>query len=787
VLALFWTATAVAAASGPDTLMLAPPAADSAFTHSLVPRPESLPRGHESLDVVHYGGKRVIFNAAQSMVYLLDSAWVVYQDMQLKSDSIVYDIKKHLLSSYRSSRFRTASDTVIGAELHYNLDTRKGYMDLANTEVGNGFFGGNSLWIVKDKVLDVNDATYTTCERKIPHYTFWGKRVRVYLDDMVVAEPLVMRVGRVPVIAAPFWFFPISKHRKSGLMTFKVGHSTDEGFYAKNVSWFWAINDYSDATFALDVMTRKGFQWSGEGEYVVGPYATGSFLGSYIRESDTKHTRYSIAANHDSRFFYGSHLNARADFQSDATYVSDYSETPQLWLKNELDSYASIGKTFKNVGTLNITARRYVNLNEHHTDTDFPNIGLSLTSLPLGRGWSINSGLSAANHETRRDIYNADTTRIDTTYIDRTLGLSPRLSLSLPQSFLGGFNLPLGFGYTEQTHVQRDSSGDSLTRSRQASTGTGFGFSQNAFGFLNLSEGVSYSENYDLIADSTSASYGLSAGSQFSLCKIFGIEALGVHGMLHKVTPVVNYSFRPYTPRRHGLYGIPRFDTLPQSSSFGLGLNNDFQIKVGEDRVKRELGNINFGSGYDLRPDPSGTSDTARRPTLSLRRLSPITGVADFVILDLDQAKLRTTGRTSFNPNDPNGPRFGDFSVSSVFSYGITVADSVAKTQRHFSVGLQHFLGWRDTAVTDHMLTAEVQVEPRGWAFKLGGGWNIKDHKLTDYSIALTKDLHCWELVADLSHLGTRWTYDLKLRIKAIPDVAIGKGLFGWAMPSQFR
>ena len=35
----------------------------------------------------------------------------------------------------------------------------------------------------------------------------------------------------------------------------------------------------------------------------------------------------------------------------------------------------------------------------------------------------------------------------------------------------------------------------------------------------------------------------------------------------------------------------------------------------------------------------------------------------------------------------------------------------------------------------------------------------------------------------NLSRLGHRWSYDFKVRIKAIPDVAINKGLFSWMLP----
>jgi hypothetical protein len=746
-----------------------------------IPRPvpsdtgkaDTIPVPAESVDVIYYGGRRVIYNAREAKVYLMDSAWVRYEDLRLNSDSIIYDIKKHLLSSYKHSYFRTATDSVIGTELHYNVDLRKGEITAAATQLSQGFFTGRDLWLVREKTLDVNDGTYTTCDHKPPHYTFAGRRVKALLDDMVIVEPVVLKIGKVPIAAAPFWFIPIAKNRKSGLLPFKVGNSKTEGFYAKGLSWYWAMTDYSDATFVLDVMSRKGIRGSMEGIYRVGPYASGQFLGSYINELDTRSQRYSIAANHGGRFLFGSRVDARADFQSDASYVSDYSENPVQWLKNELDSYLNVSRSFSKIGSGNITARRYVDLQNHRSQLDFPTFGLSLVSIPLPGGWTLSSGLSAANSRQTQDSLIRDTLTGRVIGYDSAVSLiqtgrsiSPSLSIGLPHSFLGGLTLPLNGGYSESKSVHHSATGDSvLSQSRQARAGTGLGFSQNLFGFLSVSEGIGYNQTVNFLPESThtNASYGLNAGSRFSLYRIFGIEALGVHGMLHKVSPGVTFNYAPQT-RSAGFFGVPRLDTAPANAQLGLGLGNDFQIKTGDSvKTKRDLGNLNLGSGYDF----------------NTRKFSNVSANLDLYLLELDRTRCNLTGNTNF---DPYGRRFTRHSLTSHFSYSFTLRDTITRLDREFSISLSHFLAG-DTTITDNMLTAELKLAPQGWGVRLSGGWNIIEHKLTDYRLDVVKDLHCWELVGNLSRLGDRWSYDFKVRIKAIPDVSVGKGLVGWLLP----
>jgi hypothetical protein len=782
-----------------------PAATESAATRKAAS--SSTPVPAESVEVIYYGGKRVIYNADEAKVFLMDSAWVRYQDMKLNSDSIVYDIDRHRLNSYHRSVFRTAQDSVVGTELHYDVDTRKGYMTLAATEVGQGFFSGRDLWLVKQKTLDVDNGAYTTCDLPHPHYRFWGREVRVYLEDMVVAEPLVLELrapwnnrSYIPIVAAPFWFFPISQKRKSGFLPFKVGYDAVEGFYGKNIAWYWAINDYSDATFAADVMSKKGVMPSFEGVYAVGPFASGRVTGTYISEADTKNRRYTLNAQHNSMFLLGTKLNATADFESDTSFVADYSENQVQWLKKELDSYASLSRSFKGIGSVNLTARRHTDLQNHRTDISFPSFGASFVGIPLFKNWNLTSSVNAANAQT--DIVDTLGTL---SFISRTV--SPSFSLALPQRL--GFSIPLSGSYSDSRSIRHrdpaqigtpervsgnysDSGGihhrpipadSTFGVSRIAQAGTGLSLSHNLFGFLNLSEGFSYSQNVHF-AESTyaQAGYGLNAASSFALNRIFALDFADLHGLLHKVTPSVSYNFTPQT-RSHGFFGEPRFDTVPAASLLGMGLGNDFQVKVGPDEQKVDLGNLNLNSSYDF----------------TTHHLSPIGANLDLNLTDIiahhaardttddsTQKHLLQAGRqqnasltistgTTF---DPESLKFSGYSVNTRFTYDLAFNDTAGNAGPKYRIGLSHFLSKQQD-----MLNLDLHATPPGWTFGVTGGWNIKDHRITDYTIDIVKDLHCWEAVGSVSRLGDRWTYDFKIRIKAIPDVAIGKGLFGSLLP----
>ncbi|MFO7650480.1 MAG: putative LPS assembly protein LptD, partial [bacterium] len=285
-------------------------------------------------DIVYYGGKRVVFLARSEEVVLLDSAWVRYRGMEVHADSIHYDVQSHRLSASGDVLFSSASENIDGVLLQYDIDTRKGMMRTARTEVENGFFTAREVWLVEERVLNARGGSFTTCDREQPHYSFYGPRVKLYMDDAAYAQPVLFKVGRTPVLAAPFWIVPVSEKRKSGLLPFKLGFAADQGWFAKNLGYYLVVNDYSDISFYGDLMTKKGLQGRAEAIYDVSPFAAGGVTAAYIREWDTGLRRYSIIGDHTSRrFFFDTELTAKVDVMSDTSYVTEYTENRLEWLK----------------------------------------------------------------------------------------------------------------------------------------------------------------------------------------------------------------------------------------------------------------------------------------------------------------------------------------------------------------------------------------------------------------------------------------------------------------------
>jgi len=757
VFALLALALAAQITPGPDSLPS--DSSSTGLTLPASPDPDS-----SAGDTVYYGGKRVTFYAKKEEVVLLDSAWVRYGDMTVYSDSIRYDTRIHRLAAYGDVLFTSADQNITGDLLQYDVDTRKGMMRTARTELPEGFFVAEEVWLVDEKALNARRGHYTTCEYDRPHYDFYGPRVKLLMDDVAITRPVVFRLFRFPILAAPFWLVPVASERKSGLLPFSVGNSSLQGWYAKNIAYYWVINDYADATFSLDVMTRKGIQPSFEGIYKVLPFADGGVDASYVQEWDSGRERYSLSGEHESeRFFLGTRFDAKADFVSDASYTGEYAEDDIQWLKRETRSHAQIRREIGRIGSFSAVASRDEDFQRHVNDMTLPSVSLALRSWKLPLHWTASPRLSFVNLvETRTDSVGQDTADTRQLRGRASLGLgSPEYSLGPA----GGLTISHGITVSENRGFYK---GALTTRSTPMTNTFGLQARQKPLGLVNTDQRVSVGQTNQLYGEGDpSTSYSASAGADMTLYRVFGLEAFGFHGLLHTTRPGLSLEYRPeVTPRT--FIGTPEL-LSPENARLAMTLNNGFEAKAGSLGTKHDIGRFDLATAYDL------TADSLNLSPLSARaRLNPLPG--------LGKLRLSVDADASF---DFYQTRIrDDWGVNTSLSWQhlfwqAPIRDSARSQTRHpsqrdlkFEVSLGHTFGERA-----NMVRASAALYIPGWKLTLSSlGYNFKTRDLTNYNITLWRDLHCWEAIVSFDRLGETWKYNFEVRIRKLSDIKFGKG-----------
>jgi len=720
-------------------------------------------------DTVFYGGRLVCFLARTDEVVLLDSAWVRHGTMTVYGDSIHYDIKEQRLTATGDVLFVSDDLNVNGTLLRYDLDERKGMMRTARTEIESGFFQADEIWLVEENVINARRSLYTTCEKDHPHYAFHGRRAKLFMDDIVVVEPVVFRIFNIPVLAAPFWLVPVATRRTSGLVPFKFGQAAGLGWYARDLAYYWVINDYADATFYCDVMTKKGIQPRFQGIYIVNPYARGNVNASYINEWDTRTTRYGVNARHSSRFFLDTDLSAAVDVISDARYVPEYGEERIDRLKQETYTWAELTRRIGRAGRVTATAERRDLFLSHYRSTTLPGVAVSFGTRRLPLGLDLSPRLRFDRRlQQFADSTGADTARLETASGRAGAGLgTPDYELGPAGRLRAGWNTSLDAGRDWRNRVpDRDV--------RRLTNALDLSLTQSLPGGINTRQSVTADQRNDLTGgEPPETRYRGDLSADLTLYRIFPLTALGLDGMLHTVRPRLGVGYEPEVTAREYV-GTPRLGE-PRSARLSLFVDNGFQARTADSvPLKFDLGNAGLGTGYDLierRLEPLRASLRTGVPHGRLPFSLGLDATAgfDFDSLDLSRDYRLTT---SFGWEYLFGRR-------PLRVHWVDTTRHDPQRDWRVRLNLNHIL-LRD----NNMLTGALSLYVPGWRFDLNSlGYNFTRGELTDYSVTVWKDLHCWEALVNIERLGSQWKYDFEFRIRQLQDIKVGKSTFRSFLP----
>ncbi|MEO0225719.1 MAG: putative LPS assembly protein LptD, partial [candidate division WOR-3 bacterium] len=517
----------------------------------------------DSFQIINYQGNQIIYALDSERVFIYDSARIDYGNIVLEADTVIYNLKNNTLEAYPHPVLSQNKDTIYGTYLRYNIKNKKAMMQNGKSRIEKGFFYGEKVFWVEEQTFNVEHGRYTTCDESIPHYYFYSPKMKVFLNDMVIAEPIFLTVRGIPLVFAPFWFVPIARERKSGLLPFKVGRSSTEGKYIKQFAYYWVVNDHSDLTFMIDAMEKKGIKPQIEGVWAYKPHTAGNFSASYIKETDTKIKRYAVQGRSSSeRFFFGTTMSANLDFASDKYYIPDYSVERELWLKKEATSNISISRQLP-FGCHSIHAYRQQDFEADKIDERLPYY--TITTTPYSLFGIISSNINGTAVRQR-------TTWQDTVSEYSALGVNSSPSLS-----------------------------------------------RNLFGLFTITPGKTLDYelfNTDRIGNRWPGrfAWSFSTGISSNLYRVFAFEGLNLHSILHKITPSMTYHYTPdYDFSR--FYQVAGIASYSYINNIDFGISNEFEAKIGEQKTKNRLFGLNLMSGYNLKTDslnPVGLSFDTR-------------------------------------------------------------------------------------------------------------------------------------------------------------------------------
>jgi len=753
---------------------------------------------------VVYKGTRIVYDVDRNQVDVVGAADVAYKELRLNAEKVAFNTKTERMRAEGNPVLYDAKDKIVGNTMTYDLSIRRGTIYGGKTTYEKGYYYGEQIRKVSDDVLDVKDGSYTTCELDEPHYHFGSHKMKVILRDKVIASPVIFYIKNIPVLALPFYVFPIRPGRHSGFQLPQVefGSSTAGGKFIRNVGYYWAINDYLDATLWGDyyqdtrwiahTQTRyqKRYKWSGE------------------INSSVQHT---LGLNSSDQWdFFGRHyqvlgpnftLTGQGNFTNSSAYLKDLSigRSVLLRVQRNLRSQLSLNKSWSSA-SLNLGLLRNQDLDPDpgglRLQQQLPSLSFSLPARALGH--------QARGKEPARLPW------LSSTYFSfrsTILGEHDDVFKARPETTI----VLNSVGVPETTVVLTDVKTSRAGALQQLSLSD----VRTLFGFLRVSPSMSYSEIFyskDAAGNRNQRAGvwqgGLSANT--ALTGTFRTSLGPLRALRHVITPSVGLSYQPAYPKLNFVNTAgevkPRFTGLTgislaasESRFITFSLRNDLHAKWGnatQPKVLNNLIQLSTSGSYNLLAYRTGA-----RPLSDL-----------FSNLNLQPwSKGSVSMNFSHNPYDGKLLSFG---VSSgLFFQGVRrsqlqeekvsldpTAQAVQAPTGWTPPGLlASDLPWLASVSLSHTGSAgrlptggysrwhasttangSLGINPTNhWRVDYGAQFDVESRKMISWNYSVKRDLHCWEAQFTRSSSGGITEYYFKINVKNLPEVYYEQGSRG--------
>ncbi|GHU60453.1 hypothetical protein FACS1894121_0500 [Bacteroidia bacterium] len=767
-------------------------------------------------------------------IFLHGDAEIKFVQTELKAEYIRLDMdKKEAFAIGKadtagkltgSPKFKDGSQAFDSKELRYNFNTGRGFVKNIIMQQGEGFLQGKLTKKMTDDIYCVQEGWYTTCDQHDhPHFYINMNRAVMIRDKKIVTEWAQFYMLDVPTpLFIPFGYFPISKSGTSGLIMPTWGDEKMRGYNLRNGGYYFAINDYVDASLIGDLFMNGSWAATVSSNYKYRYHFSGTF-------------NFSISRNHTGEERLPSNYRESKDWSLRWTHTQDPKADPYSTISASVDMSSSTNSYYNATSISDIANQRKgssiayskkwpdqpfslsatFNHNQNSRDTtltmSFPNLNFKMSTIyPLrkkGKATNLkfydNIGISysaeIANSLTEKEykFFDAPLTQWSNGF-RHSIPISPSISLVKDVSLSPSFN------YTGVAFLNS-------IRKNWVDTTAG-----NGGGYLKIDtiHGLQYAHNY-----STALSFGYNP-------TVYGMfmfkEGSKIAAIRHVIRPSASLSFSPTLGVPRGTYTGEYTDgsgrtqkysyfegkkySIPETpekanGSMSFSLNNNVEMKLrndkdttGKEEFKKYklLESFNISTNYNLFADSlnwSNISLSARTSLFDGKLGLNFSGTIDPYYLNQNNTKINkfsggigrltsVTFSTGYSFSSDKGKKkeeknelvggfydkYMDFEVPWTFSFDYSLNMSTIYT-RNEDPGATR-------AKSERKMTQNLRANgdfslTQNWKIGFSTGYDFDKHEITATSMNLSRDLHCWDMTFSCIPFGTHQSYNFQINVRS--------------------
>jgi lipopolysaccharide export system protein LptA len=603
----------------PDTAALPSDSSDELISDSADTESPAIKK--MSKDTVKYDADIIEYDVQTKVLLLTGNGMVHYGGMVLYADTIHYVIEKKTFIATGHPMLIDAGDTVAGQSMSYNMETRRGRVQVASATSDDTRYNGELIAKSDSSTYYIEDGDYTSCtDIDTPHYAFYGKTIKVEPGKRAITRPVILNIAQAPSAALPYYVLPLTRGRQSGWLRPRWGGNPSSKGYMDNIGYYWAPNDYMDYTLAAKITEFQNVVFSGSSGYALRYWLNGGIQGRWAQQGDfrTRTQQWTLNFSH-SQFLLPDQsftLSGSGSVLSDRTFYRNFSEDTTELLNQNITANLALSKRFQKINaSANLSWQRSHNLKSNMVNEDLPSVNFSLPSRPLFPQKETPRGTAAPDDDETRwfnKIYYGYAIRalqkrnfsMDSS--DQTMqihrGANHSINLSSPQKVLKYLTVSPNFSFGQSLFdayidttlrqgtkritlvdtVNQPGLLDVIVDSTGADTSIRYVVHRDtSIDYTWHDTTYWWSDNYSL-TDAETHSWSAGVNMSTNLYGMFPIRVFNFAGLRHTLTPTVGYTYYPpiESELSYPSFGIQADAARHGRQSVSLSLGNLFQGKI---------------------------------------------------------------------------------------------------------------------------------------------------------------------------------------------------------------
>jgi lipopolysaccharide assembly outer membrane protein LptD (OstA) len=762
-----------------------------------------------SSDTLEYFAIDLEYDVFSKTFNLNNKAQLKYRTATLNGDTIVYSQRDKTIEVIGNPVFReTSQPSLASYKMRYNLSTKIGEIVYGTSYMDNQQFNGTVIRAVtiqnadtlKEQRFLIERGDFSTCSNpEHQHYSFFSRRMALKPKESVTARPVVLNMGEVPVAILPMMISPMKSGRRSGLLTPRFGGDQAQGFFMRNIGYYYAPSDYWDAQLYADILEGSTADFTKSSVNGEVRYTKRYVLDGYVNATGYWNNG-TIWRDYDIRFKHSQNitpdrsktLNGEGSFVSRQDLRQQNGIDEQTVLNQQANADMTYYQKIDDSRNMTVKTRQEYNLQTGFLTRQIPDVRYN-SSGPLfepslsGENikppfWEkINySHTGQFNHYLERKptpdtTFIADSLRIDTLFKDTThLGLSDRLSFNFTETFFNILNVTPSVNFSGNWTAREYNLPDSIN---DRSNHFAFEPSKNDYGQIFL--------KYDLSTQVGTKLYGiwLPEWGRFT-------------GVRHTLSPTVGYTYAPeldtnYRFFPHPLLGQSTFQSKQKTVNFRLG--NDFDMKYllpGADEAGEDADPDDYSKNLRILTSTHSSSYNFAADSF---QFSPISSSFGIQVFENYLFTINTTHDVYHRfEDDYKKVRFPQltnwsYGFSRRFSWGGDFNAGLPSKEKTYesklwNAGVDYNYSFSSSRVSRdlfrddyrHTLFLSAALYPsRKWNVQYSSQYSFEEGQFTSHSLQFYRELHCWKMDFTWRPAGAAPGWSFSIYVLDLPDVRL--------------